>query len=106
MTADSRPRFDARPACLTSWQGGTEGDEPLEPLDLPAVVVAPHLVAFDRPAPAPPAADLAAVAGIGGHLAAQPVPHGLRDLAADVGVPAGRRDQLDGQAGVHSPIIP
>src|SRR5581483_3452148 len=58
--------------------GRAEGDEPLEPLDLAIVVVVPDLVAFDRPAPAPSAADLAAVTGFGGDPAAQPVPHRRR----------------------------
>jgi hypothetical protein len=83
---------------------GTESGEALEPLDLPIVVVMPDFVAFDRPAAAPPTADLAAVTGLGGHLATQPVPQAfgtwLRTLLYQ---------QVDGtsstQAGLHSPII-
>src|SRR5581483_10719243 len=86
--------------------GRAEGDEPLEPLDLAIVVVVPDLVAFDRPAPAPSAADLAAVTGFGGDPAAQPVPHRRRGVAADCWCTCrstGRARRSGGSALPHHP---
>jgi hypothetical protein len=79
---------------------GTQRDQIDQTLDPGRVVVEPDFVALDRMLRTAASADLAARAGALIDRFAKPIPLGLRDVAAHVGVPTRSRYELDRQPSV------
>src|ERR1051325_1032896 len=87
---------------LDLMAGGTEGDEPREPLYMMLVVVGEDLVTFDGPLLSPSSANLAHMTRALRRYPFQFLPRRRRHIRAHVRVPGSLRHKLYGQQFLHA----
>ena len=85
------------PHVLALVAGRAQGNHPLEPLDMPLIVVDPHLMALDGVSRPAAAAHLAAVTRPPVHRTPDEIPVVAGEPRAHVRVPAGLGNQLNRQ---------